>query len=324
MSRLTRRSVLKRSIVAGAALAPFVARAQAAPVRLVVPFPPGGSVDAVARLAQAGLQPRLGTTVVVENRPGASGSTGTALVAKSPPDGNTWLVVFDTHAVNPSLLPTYPLDNEKDLEPVTLIATAPYVVACHPVRAYRTTAELLAAAREAPHKISYGSVGSGSVGHLAMVLLGKLAGVDLTHVPYRGGGPAMNDVVAGHIDLINGSAALLTPHVAAGRLRPIFQMGPKRLLGLPDVPTIGEAGYPGAEAITWWGVYAPAGTPRPIIDRFRAAFIASLREERAARQLAESQQMTTVFSTPEELRKFEREQSRIWGAVVRENGIKDE
>jgi tripartite-type tricarboxylate transporter receptor subunit TctC len=324
MSRLTRRSVLKRSIVASAVLAPFVARAQAAPLRLVVPFPPGGSVDAVARLAQAGLQPRLGTTVVVENRPGASGSTGTALVAKSPPDGNTWLVVFDTHAVNPSLLPNYPLDNQQDLEPVTLIATAPYVVACHPMRPYRTTAELLAAARERPHKLSYGSVGSGSVGHLAMVLLGKLADVDLTHVPYRGGGPAMNDVVAGHIDLINGSAALLTPQIAAGRIRPIFQMGPKRLIGLPDVPTIGENGYPGAEAITWWGLYAPAKTPRSIIDQFRAAFIASLREERAARQLAESQQMTMVLSTPEELRRFELEQSRIWGAVVRENGIKDE
>jgi tripartite-type tricarboxylate transporter receptor subunit TctC len=302
--------------------APFVARAQSAPIRLVVPFPPGGSVDAVARLAQAGLQPRLGTTVLVENRPGASGATGTAAVAKSPPDGNTWLVVFDTHAVNPSLLPNYPLDNEKDLDPVMLIATAPYVVACHPVRAYRTTAELLAAAREAPNKISYASVGSGSIGHLAMVLLGKLANVQLTHVPYRGGAPALNDVVAGHVDLLNGSAALLTPQIVTGRIRPIFQMGPKRLLGLPDVPTIGESGFPGAEAITWWGLYAPANTPREIVDRFRAAFIASLREERAARQLAESQQMTMVFSTPEELRSFEREQGRIWGAIVRENGIK--
>jgi tripartite-type tricarboxylate transporter receptor subunit TctC len=203
-----------------------------------------------------------------------------------------------------------------------LIATAPYVVACHPVRPYKTTADLLAAAREVPQKISYASVGSGSIGHLAMVLLGKLADVQLTHVPYRGGAPAMNDVVAGHVDLLNGSAALLTPQIVTGRIRPIFQMGPKRLLGLPDVPTIGEAGFPGAEAITWWGLYAPANTPRPVVDRFRAAFIASLREERAARQLAESQQMTMVFSTPEELRAFEREQGRIWGAIVRENGIK--
>jgi tripartite-type tricarboxylate transporter receptor subunit TctC len=320
MARLTRRSV-----VLGAVLAPLTAQAQnwpSGPIRIIVPFPAGASVDAVGRLAAAGLQPRLGTTVIVENRPGASGSSGAAVVAKSPPDGNTWLIVFDTHAVNPSLLPNFPFDNDKDLDPVSLIATAPYVVGCHPSRPYRTVAELVAAAKAKPHGISYASVGSGSIGHLAMVLLGKQAGVDMVHVPYRGGAPAMNDVVAGHVDLLNGSAALLTPQIAAGRIRPLFQMGPTRLAALGEVPTIAEAGFPGAQAMAWWALYAPGGTPKPIIERFRIAFVESLREERAARQLTETQQMNLVFSGPEELRKFASEQARIWGAVVREHNIK--
>jgi len=320
MHRLTRRTV-----VLGATLAPFVARAQSwpsGPIRIVVPFPPGGSVDAIARLAQAGLQQRLGVTVVVENRPGASGSTGSAMVAKAPPDGNNWLMVFDTHAVNPSLLPNFPFDNEKDLDPVSLIATAPYVVASHPSRPYKTLPELIAAATEKPNTISYASVGSGSIGHLAMVLLGKLAGVQMVHVPYRGGAPAMNDAVAGHVDLINGSAALLTPQIANGSIRPIFQMGPSRLRALPEVGTVAEGGYAGAQATTWWGCYTAGGTPKPIVDRFRTALVESLREERASKQLIESQQMNLVLSGSEELRRFASEQARIWGAVVRENNIK--
>jgi tripartite-type tricarboxylate transporter receptor subunit TctC len=322
MSKLTR-----RSIVLGAVLAPVVARAQSwpsGPIKLIVPFPPGGSVDVMARLAQPGLQQRLGATIIIENRSGASGSAGAALAAKSPPDGNTWLLVFDTHAVNPSLLPGLPFDTEKDFDPVTLIGTAPYLVATHPSRPYRTLAEVIAAAKARPKTISYGSVGSGSIGHLAMVLLGKLAGIELVHVPYRGGGPVVNDAVAGHIDLVNGSAALLTPQVSAGRLRPVFQTGSRRLPGHPDVPTVGEGGYPGAQAIAWWAAFAPAGTPKPIIERFRAALVESLREERAAKQLSESQQMTLVFSSPEELRKFSSEQARHWGAVIRENNIKAE
>ena len=320
MPKLTRRSV-----VLGAVAAPFAARAQSWPsglIRLIVPFPAGGSVDAVARLAQVGLQQRLGVNVVVENRPGASGSTGTAAAAKSPADGNTWLIVFDHHAVIPALLPNLTFDIEKDFDPVLLIATAPYVVAVHPSRSFKTLGELISAAKAQPEKITFASVGSGSVGHLAMVLLGKQAGMRLVHVPYRGGAPAMNDAVAGHVDLINGSGALLTPQIRAGTIRPIFQMGKSRLAALPDVQTVGEAGYPGAEANAWWGVFAPAGTPKPIVERFGAALADSLREERAAKQLTESQQMNLVFAGPEELRKFAGQQTRVWGAVVRENNIK--
>jgi tripartite-type tricarboxylate transporter receptor subunit TctC len=316
----------RRSLLIGGLIAPLAARAQqswpSGPIRIIVPFPPGGSVDAIARLAQAGLTQRLGATIVIENRTGASGSTGAAVVAKSPPDGNTWLVVFDTHAVNPTLLPNLPFDSDKDLDPVTLIATAPYVVARHPSRPYTDLAALIRAAKAKPKSISYASVGSGSIGHLALELLGKQAGIDLIHVPYRGGGPALNDAVAGHVDLIIASAALLLPQIVPGAIRPVVQMGAKRLAALPDIPTIGEGGYPGAQANSWWGMFAPAGTPKPVVERFRTALAESLREPRVAQQLTETQQMTLVLSDPEALRTFAREQARIWGAVVRENNIK--
>jgi tripartite-type tricarboxylate transporter receptor subunit TctC len=326
MRRLTRRLLVLAAILAPIAiLAPAAAQAQSwpsGPIRIVVPFPPGGSVDAVARLAQAGLSQRLGATIVIENRTGASGSTGTAAVAKAPPDGNTWLVVFDTHAVNPSLLPNLPYDSDKDLEPVSLVATAPYVVARHPSRPYTNLAELIRAAKEKPKSISYASVGSGSIGHLALELLGKQAGIDLIHVPYRGGGPALNDAVAGHVDLIIASAAQLVPQITPGAIKPVFQLGTTRLRALPDVPTVAESGYPGAQANAWWGFFAPGGTPKPIIERFRTALADSLREERVAKQLTETQQMSLVLSGPEELRSFAAEQARIWGAVVRENNIR--
>ena len=210
--------------VIGTALTPLAARAQNWPtglIRLVVPFPAGGSVDAIARLAQAGLQQRLGVSVLIENRPGSSGSLGAATVAKAAPDGNTWLFVFDTHAVNPALIPDLPFDTHKDLEPVILIGTAPNVLATHPSRPYKSLGDLIAAAKAKPHAISYATIGAGSLGHLTMVLLSQRAGVRLVHVPYRGGGPAMNDAIGGHVDLIIGSAALISPQLQAGALWPL-------------------------------------------------------------------------------------------------------
>jgi tripartite-type tricarboxylate transporter receptor subunit TctC len=197
-------------------------------MRIVVAYPPGGSTDAIMRLVQPGLQQRLGHPIVIENRSGASGSVGTAAVVKSPPDGNTWLAVFDNHAANPFVLPPLPYDSEKDLDPVLLIGTAPYVITTAAAKPYKTLADVLAFAKENPGKVSYGSVGSGSVGHLAMALLSQRAGVKLTHVPYRGGGPAMNDAVAGHVELLVGSTALSMPQVEAGTIRPIVQTGKER------------------------------------------------------------------------------------------------
>jgi tripartite-type tricarboxylate transporter receptor subunit TctC len=322
VSRLTR-----RSLVIGAALVPLAARAQNWPtglVRIVVPFPAGGSVDAIARLVQAGLQQRLGVSVLIENRAGGSGSVGAAAVAKAAPDGNNWLFVFDTHAVNPALIPNLPFDTHKDLEPVLLIGTAPNVLATHPSRPYKSLRDLIDAARAKPDSISYATIGAGSLGHLTMVLLSQQAGVRLVHVPYRGGGPAMNDAIGGHVDLIVGSAALVSPQVQAGALRPLVQTGATRQPSLPDLPTAIESGFPGFESLAWWGVFAPAGTPKPILDRFRADLAATLREERIAKQLTGTQQVSLRLEGAEVFRQFFDDQVRIWGAVVRDNGIKAE
>jgi tripartite-type tricarboxylate transporter receptor subunit TctC len=322
MATLTRRSALL-----GAMAAPFVVNAQAqgwptGTVKIVVPYPPAGSTDVIARLIQNDLQQRLGATVIIENRPGASGSVGTAAVAKSPPDGGTWLLVFDNHAANPFVLPSLPYDTEKDLDPVLFIGTAPYVLSTHPQKPFKTLSDVIAAAKAKPVSISYATVGSGSIGHLAMVLLSKQAGVRLVHVPYRGGGPAMNDAVAGHVDLLIGSTALSVPQLQAGAIRALVQTGKARSPALAQVPTVGESGFAGFEAYAWWGVFAPAGTPKAIVDRFGGELTACLREERVAKQLTESQQVSLALRGPDELRKFLGEQIRVWGGVAREHDIK--
>jgi tripartite-type tricarboxylate transporter receptor subunit TctC len=319
----------RRSLVVGAAGAPFAASLADAqswpngPIRLVVPFPPGGSTDALARLVQVGMQQRLGTNIIIENKPGASGAAGTTTVAKSPPDGNTWLVVFDTHSVNPYLM-NLQYDTEKDLDPVMLVATAPYLLAANTKHDFKTLADVLAAAKAKPDGLSYASVGSGSIGHLFMVLLQKKTGIKLTHVPYRGGGPAMNDALGGHVDFIIGSVALITPQLGSGKLRPIVQTGEKRVPALPETATVIESGVPGLTAYTWWGVFAPAGTPKPIVERFNKELAASIREERVSKTLTEGQQMSLVVSGPEELGKFSTAQGKLWGPVVKENDIRGE
>ncbi len=321
--------ITRRTLVLGAMTAPmtipFAAQAQTWPpsnIRIVVAYPPGGSTDAMMRLIQPALQQRLGTTIVIENRSGASGSVGTGAVAKSPPDGNSWLAVFDNHAANPFVLPSLPYDTEKDLDPVLLIGTAPYLITTAKAKPYNTLADVIAAAKAKPGTISYASVGSGSVGHLAMALLSQRAGVKLTHVPYRGGGPAMNDAVAGHVDLLIGSTALSMPQVGAGTIRAVVQTGKTRNPFLTTVPTVAESGFPDFEANAWWGIFAPAGTPKPIVERFSNEMAACLREERVAKQLTETQQVSLTLGGPEILRKFVDNQMSVWGKVVKDNNIK--
>jgi tripartite-type tricarboxylate transporter receptor subunit TctC len=318
----------RRSLVLGAASVPFAAQAQTSNwpngiIKIIVPFPPGGSVDPIARMAQPGLQQKLNATIVIENRPGSSGSLGTGLVAKSPPDGNTWLFVFDTHAVNPFLFDLN-FDTLKDLDPVMLIGTAPYVLATHPSRSFKTFADVVAAAKAKPNSITYASIGSGSVGHLAMMLLSQRAGIRLVHVPYRGGGPAMNDALAGHVDMIIGSAALVMPQVTAKNIVAVMQMGKTRMPNLPDVPTAIQSGFADFEAYAWWGCFAPAGTPKPIVDRFAAALGESLREPTVNKTLSESLQITLRLGDAQEEAKFLADQMALWGPVVRENNIKSD
>ena len=323
--------VTRRTLVLGAMAAPlatpFVSRAQAqswpgSNVKIVVAYPPGGSTDAIIRLTQPALQDKLGTSIIIENRAGASGSVGTAWVAKSPPDGGTFLAVFDNHGANPFVLPNLPYDSEKDLDPVRLIGTAPYLLATSSAKPYKTLADVIEAARKVPGAISYASVGAGSVGHLAMAQLAQRANVKLVHVPYRGGGPAMTDALGGHVDLLIGSTALSMPQVNTGGLRAIAQTGKDRNPFLKTVPTIAESGFPGFEAYAWWGIFAPAGTPKPIVERFGNEMAAALRDERISKQLIETQQVTLLLGGPEVEREFVANQMSVWGKVVKDNNIK--
>jgi tripartite-type tricarboxylate transporter receptor subunit TctC len=324
VSYLTRRSLLLAA--AGAPLFARHGRAQDWPsstIRIIVPFPPGGSVDPIARLSQPGLQQRLNANIIIENKPGASGSMGASIVAKAPPDGNTWLFVFDTHAVNP-FLQDLSFDTVKDLDPVLLIGTAPNVLCVHPSRPYRSFADVIAAAKAEPGTITFASIGAGSVGHLTMVLLTEKAGVSLVHVPYRGGGPAMTDALAGHVDMIIGSAALLNQQVKANALIPILTTGKTRLESMPQVPTAIESGFPHFESYAWWGVFAPAGTPKPIVEKFGSSLAASLRDEAVAKQLKENLQVSMLLGGPDDERTFLAAQMSQWGPVVRDNNIKGE
>ena len=317
------RMLSRRYLLLGALVVPLTVHAQNWPagnIKIVVVYPPGGSTDMIARLIQPHMQQRLGTTVIIENRAGGGGSIGTAAVAKSSPDGSTWAMVFDNHAANPFVFPNMPFDTEKDLDPVQLIGTAPYVLSTNAQKPFKTLAEVVAAAKTKPGTLTYATVGAGSVGHLAMELLWKQAGVRLVHVPYRGGGPAMNDLIAGHVDLLIASTAQSVPFIQAGSIRALAQSGKTRTSTLANVPAIAES-YPGFEAYAWWGVFAPAGTPKAIVSRFADELAASLREPGVAKQLNETQQVTFALGGPEELRKFVSEQMRLWGPVAREHNI---
>ncbi|MDP1866277.1 MAG: tripartite tricarboxylate transporter substrate-binding protein [Bradyrhizobium sp.] len=302
------------------AVAPALAQ-QAKNMTLVVPFPPGGSTDAMARLLQAHLQTRLGRTVLVENKSGAAGSLGAAQVAKSAPDGMTFLVTFDSHAVIPAILEKPQLDVEKDLVPVFLIGTAPYVIATNASRPFKTFADVIAASKAKPGSIQYASVGIGTLGHLAMTMLAKQAGVDIVHVPYRGGGPAMNDVLGGHVDLIVGSAALVTAQLGPN-LRPLLQLGRERLPSLKDTQTSMEAGFPDSETLAWWGIFAPTGTPPDVIASMAKSVKEILSEPAIATQLRETQQMSLLLADAKDFGIFFAKQVSTWGKVVRDNNIK--
>ena len=304
----------------GAALAQGADWPRRQPIRMVSVFPPGGSVDQVARILAAQLSVQLGQNVIVENRVGASGSIGTGSVANGPADGYTFAVVFDTHAVNPSLIPNMPFDTRKDLAPVILLGTAPMVLATPAGSDYKTFGDVVAAAK-AKKNVSFGSVGSGSLGHLAMALLGKNGGLEWTHVPYKGGGPLMQDAVAGHVPLSIASIVVTKPHIDSKRLRPLAVTTSKRSPDLPDVPTVAESGYAGFDAPAWWGVLASAKTPPEIVRRMNEEINKALKVPELAAKLA-GQGMTIVGGSPEAARAFIDQQIDTWAVVVRENNIK--
>jgi tripartite-type tricarboxylate transporter receptor subunit TctC len=289
------------------------------PIKLVAVFPPGGSVDQVARILAPVLSQQLGQTIVVENKGGASGSIGTAQVAAAAADGYTFAVVFDTHGVNPSLMPSLPFDTRKDLVPLVLVGTSPMVLATYAGSEFKTFADVVAAAK-ANKPVGYGTIGSGSLGHLAMVLLGRNAGLDWTHIPYKGGGPLMTDAVAGHVPLSIGSVFVTKPHIDSKRLRPLVVTTSTRSADLPMVPTIAESGFAGFDAPAWWAVLAPAKTPPDIIRRMNEALNMALKQADVAKKL-DAQGIDVVGGTPEAARLFIDKQIEIWARVVKDNHI---
>lgn len=315
---------------AGIALATVIASAQAAekatdwpkqPVRFIVPFPPGGTVDPLARLLGARLSQTLGQQVIVDNRPGASGSIGAAMAAKAPPDGYTFLFVFDTHAVNPALI-KLPFDTAKDLAPVMLVGTAANAIVTNPAKPYKTFKDVVSAANAKPGSVTIGSIGSGSLGHLTVTLLQERGGFKLTHVPYKGGGPMTTDVLGGHVETGIGSVALLAPQVRGGKMRGLVVTSEKRSHAMPDVPTLAEQGFPGLEALAWWGIFAPSGVPKPIIDRFHGELVKVLKDPEVRKQLTDQLGMDLVVSDPAALQKFLLAEMERWGGVVKKYGIK--
>ena len=289
-------------------------------IKLVAVFPPGGSVDQVSRLLAPYLQQELSQNVIVENKGGASGSIGAAQVAGAAPDGYTFAVVFDTHGVNPALMPNLPFDSRKDLSTVIVVGTSPMVLATPAGSEFKTFADVLAAAK-AGKGASYGTIGSGSLGHLAMALLGKNNNLNFVHVPYKGGGPLMNDAVAGHVPLAIGSVFVVKPHVDSKRLRPLAVTTSQRARQLPEVPTIAESGFAGFDAPAWWAVLAPAKTPPAIVQRMNEAINKVMKNPDVAQRLA-GQGIDVLGGTSQAGQAFLDRQMDIWAKVVKDNDIK--
>jgi tripartite-type tricarboxylate transporter receptor subunit TctC len=289
-------------------------------IRIIVPFPPGGTTDQIARRVQPRLEQDLKATIVIENRGGASGAIGTQAAASSPPDGTTFLMVFDTHAVNPSLQPNLPFDTLKDLAPIMLIGKSPMVITSHPGTSYKNFADVIFASRKTPGSVAYGTIGAGSLAHLAMTQIANRLDVTMTHVPYKGGGPLTTDAIAGHVPLAIASVALLSAQIRAGALRPLAVTSPKRYAQLPDTPAIAEIGVPGFDADAWWGFLAPAKTSSAIIARMNAALGKALQEP-AVRQSLSEQGIEYELSTPEAFGRFLGSEIPRWAKVVRDNKI---
>jgi tripartite-type tricarboxylate transporter receptor subunit TctC len=294
------------------------------PVRFVVPFPPGGSVDPLARLLGTKLSESLGQQFIVENKPGASGSIGTAFAAKSPPDGYTFVFVFDTHAVNPFLIPKMPFDTVKDLAPVMLVGTAPMAIATAASKPYRTWADVVKAAKAKPDSVTFGTIGNGSLGHLTMTLVQQSAGIRMVHVPYKGGGPMTQDALGGQVELAVGSVAVLASHVKGGKLRAVAVTGDKRSQAMPDVPALAEQGLPGFSALAWWGIFAPAGTPQPVIDKLHAELVKAINAPDVKKTLTETLGMDVRAASPDATQKFLVAEMARWGKVVKDNDIRQD
>ncbi len=291
------------------------------PVRFILPFPPGGGTDILGRLISEQLATRLGQPVVIENRGGAGGNVGAEAAARSAPDGYTIVLVAPSLAISPSLYKKLAYDPVKDFAPVSLVATVPNVMVTNPSIPAKTLAEFIALAKTRPGAMNFGSGGNGTSNHLAGELFNIVAGVRLVHVPYKGVNLAMNDVMSGEVQLVVIGIPAAAPHIKAGKLRALAVIDSKRAAALPEVPTVAEAGLADFEVTTWYGVLAPAGTPRPIVTRLNTEIVGVMHSPEMKERLA-AMATEPVTSTPGEFADLIRREIVKWGKVVRTAGLK--
>ena len=302
---------------------PALAQYPTKPIRLIVPFPPGGSNDIVGRLVGNELTGRLGQQVVIDNRGGAGGTIGTEMAAHAPADGHTLLIISVAYAYNPSIYKSNLKFDDKAFTPVAMLGTGPNALTVNPQLPVRSVMELVALAKSKPGTLNYASAGIGSFQHLSSEMFRVMAGVDIVHVPFKGGGPAMADVIAGSTQICIGSLLQVIPHIRSGRLKALGTGGAKRAPALADVPTVAEAGVSGYEANNWWGILAPAATPAAIVKRLNAE-TAAIVASAEMRKKFESQGAETVAMSPAEFGRFIRAETAKWAKVVQQAGIKAE
>lgn len=294
------------------------------PVRFVVPFAPGGSTDTLARSMGGRLSELLGQQVVVDNRPGANGDIGMQLVARSPSDGYTLVLGYIANlGIGPSLNPKMPYNPVKDFAPITQVAGASNILVIHPSLPAKTFKEFISHVKANPKKVTFASAGVASIGHLTGELLNGLAGIDMVHVPYKGSGQAISDLVGGHIKVMISGMASTLPHVRGGRLVGIATTGAQRTPATRDLPTIAESGFPGFEASSWFGVLAPAKTPQPVIARLNRDIIQALRDPPVVKRL-EAVGFEIVTNTPEQFAAYIQSEIAKWAKVVKASGVKPE
>ena len=312
-----------RAFVLAVALAPALAAAQAfpsKPVRVIVPFPPGGATDIIARMVAAKMQQTWGQPVIVESKPGAGTVVGTDFVAKSPPDGHTLGFVVTAHVINPSLRSNLPYDTLKDLAAVSHVSVQHLLIAANPSFEANSVAELIALAKKNPGKIAYATPGSGTAMHLSVELLKTTAGIDLVHVPYKGGAPAQQDVMGGRVPILLDIHYAALPQVKAGRIKAIALLSPQRVAAIPDIPIVAET-VPGVSAVSIIGIVAAGGTPRALVQRISADLAKAIRSSDLTERMVQLG-MEPVGSTPEQFDALIRSEIEKWAKVVKASGAK--
>lgn len=290
------------------------------PLTMIVPFSAGGTTDILARIVGQALGQELGESIIIENKPGAGGNIGAQQAARAKADGYTlFMGTVGTHAINQSLYKKLPYDPLKDFTPLSRVATVPNLLVAHPSRPYKTVQEMIAYAKANPGDVTYGSPGSGASPHVSGALFQSMTGAELTHIPYKGSAPAVSDLLGNQIAVIFDNMPSAIQHVRSGKLRPIAVTTAKRSPELPDVPTIAEAGVPGYEATSWFGLWAPAGTPAPVLDKLHSALTKVLQDPAVVKKIAD-QGGEVVIDTPAEFEAFIQSEAAKWGKVVKESG----